>query len=148
MLTASSRALSTPELLSLLCWVAVIQKGMGTLIVRNGTGKVTLLAQVCPANSYGIDDAKKFGRIATPCAPCPANMATAGKNGTAAVQITSYLGNDGLNHNIDTDQGYFGIGACMSKPGYGYYNGNAQKCPKGTYNPGGNQMPCTTYVAP
>lgn len=121
---------------------------MGTLTVRSEGGKVTLVAQICPANSYGIDAARKYGRIATPCAPCPANMVTAGKNGSADVQITSYLGSDGLQHDVAADEGYFNIGACLTQAGSGYYNGNGMKCPKGTYSAGGDKMPCVTYVSP
>lgn len=117
---------------------------MGTVTVRSATGSVTLKAQICPANSYGIDAPKKYGRIATPCTPCPANMGTASANGTSHLQIASYTVSDGTTNNVSTDQGYFSVDACRTLPGHGYYGGNAQKCPKGTFNPGSNQLPCTT----
>jgi hypothetical protein len=83
-------------------------------------GGATWVAAACPANTYGRSDAT-YGRILVECTKCIDNTET-------AVGVTAATNSS----------------ACGTKAGYGYYNGEASKCDYGSYNPGGNQDPCTS----
>lgn len=122
-----------------------IQRGMGAVVSRNvAASRDVLLATFCPANFYGIDAEKKYGRVATPCSPCPAGLLT-GMNATDAnsTRATTYLVNDAVTPNPSLTTGYFGTAACSTPPGWGFTSNNAQICPQGSWNAGQNRLPCT-----
>lgn len=155
--------------LLLLLLLADIQKGMGT--ERSLTTNI-LTAIICPRNTYGIVGdttlGRKYGQVHTPCTACPANMITGYKN-TADEQVASvvyYVSSaaglsatallngtfrepaaavaitPGTSSETGSGSGYYHVRACVSRPGYGYYEGASQRCKTGFYNAAGNDRPC------
>lgn len=122
-----------------------IQRGMGAVISRSVmTGRDVLVASFCPANFYGIEAEKKYGRVATPCTACPAGLLT-GQNAATAdnSRATTYLVNDVSTPNPSATTGYYSSDACLTPAGWGFTSNNAQRCPQGFWNAGQNRLPCT-----
>ena len=81
-----------------------------------------LTATICPANTYGRPNAT-YGLLEVECTKCPENTET------------------------NTTTGNTDIGACLTKPGYGYDDGAVNQCDFGTYAPGGTDDACSTCPA-
>jgi hypothetical protein len=74
------------------------------------------VGKVCPIDTYGRD-ANTFGLVASECTKCPEF------SGTSATTQTSSA-------------------ACLTDPGYGWYDGSVLKCDFAYYSTGGGQEEC------
>jgi hypothetical protein len=87
----------------------------------------------CDTNSYGAANIT-FGLVSSPCRACPAGMVAS----TSLPGSAAFWASDGAGK-----QGFTSPMACLTRPGFGYNGRVAAKCPVGSYNTGGNQLPCT-----
>jgi hypothetical protein len=89
----------------------------GHFTTRSADG-ATLTAQACPLGTWGSDQ-PTYGLQDVECTKCPEHSTTKSVASTQMLQ-------------------------CLVEPGYGFHEGQVLECDFGTYNPGGNQKPCTS----
>uniref|UniRef100_A0A383VHJ0 Tyrosine-protein kinase ephrin type A/B receptor-like domain-containing protein n=1 Tax=Tetradesmus obliquus TaxID=3088 RepID=A0A383VHJ0_TETOB len=106
------------------------QPGMGVIKVNN-----TLTAVICPVDFYGAAT-QRNGLLVNPCLQCPTGTVTAGDE--RAKQYNNAAGDSVA----IAEGGYYSVASCVTPPGWGYYGDEAQECPQGYYNEGGNLLPC------
>lgn len=87
----------------------------GHQLLVDGGGVYT--AKICPAGSFGSPN-KTYGLQVLPCIPC--------------LEFTT-------NH----APGGSDPAACVTLPGYGYFNGGVSICDYGYWSPGGGRSPCS-----
>jgi hypothetical protein len=94
-------------------------------------------ASICPPNTFGNDAEKRFGTDPAPCISCLSGLVTSGSND---FRTATYNDSQGVVVEVN-EGGYFNVQACVTPPGFGYTFG-AEECAVGTYNEGGNLLPC------
>jgi hypothetical protein len=96
----------------------------------------TYWAANCNSNNYGVK-ATTYGLAANPCHDCPAGMHT-----SATLDLTKNYRNP---TGIDTNGlvGFTDPLACVTNTAYGFDGRIASRCAAGSWNAGGNHLPCT-----